>query len=108
MKDQIQKTDILVVYFFSKAETNLSSNAQLFEGMKAYRGEDGRIRLFRPDRNMARMLNTAARSSLPTFDPDQMIECIKRLIQVDRDWVPNSTTSSLYIRPTFIGTEVSS
>jgi branched-chain amino acid aminotransferase len=76
--------------------------------MKAYRGEDGLIRMFRPDRNMARMLNTAARSSLPTFDADEMIECLKRLIQIDRDWVPYSTTSSLYIRPTFIGTEVRS
>jgi len=80
---------------------------ELFEGMKAYRGEDGRIRMFRPDRNMARMLNTAARSSLPTFDADEMIQCLKRLIQIDRDWVPYSTTSSLYIRPTFIGTEPS-
>ena len=74
--------------------------------MKAYRGEDGRLRLFRPDRNMARMLKTASRSSLPTFDPEEMIKCIKRLIQIDRDWIPNSTSSSLYIRPTFIATEV--
>lgn len=80
---------------------------QLFEGMKAYRGEDGRLRLFRPDRNMARMLSTAKRSSLPSFDSNQMIECIKKLIQVDREWIPHSTTSSLYIRPTFIGTDVS-
>jgi branched-chain amino acid aminotransferase len=75
--------------------------------MKAYRGEDGRLRLFRPDRNMARMLNIAKRSSLPTFDANEMIQCIKRLIQIDRDWIPHSTTSSLYIRPTLIGTDVS-
>ena len=75
--------------------------------MKAYRGEDGRLRLFRPDRNMARMLNTAKRSSLPTFDASEMIKCIKRLIQIDKEWIPHSTTSSLYIRPTFIATDVS-
>ena len=75
--------------------------------MKAYRGEDGRLRLFRPDRNMARMLKTASRSALPTFDAEEMIKCLKRLIQIDRDWIPNSTTSSLYIRPTFIATDVS-
>ena len=74
--------------------------------MKAYRGEDGRLRMFRPDRNMARMLNTAARSSLPTFDGDEMIKCIKRLIQIERDWIPRSTSSSLYLRPTFIATDV--
>ena len=76
--------------------------------MKAYRGEDGRLRLFRPDRNMARMLNTSKRASLPTFDGEEMIKCIKRLIQIDKDWIPNSTSSSLYIRPTLIGTDVSS
>ena len=74
--------------------------------MKAYRGEDGRLRLFRPDRNMARMLKTAARSSLPTFEAEEMIKCLKRLIQIDKDWIPKSTSSSLYIRPTFIATDV--
>nr|CAG4641653.1 EOG090X051P [Eurycercus lamellatus] len=82
---------------------------ELFEGMKAYRGEDGRLRLFRPDRNMERMLNTSLRASLPGFDTQEMIKCIKRLVQVDRDWIPHSTTSpaSLYIRPTFIATDPS-
>lgn len=75
--------------------------------MKAYRGEDGCLRLFRPDKNMARMLSTAKRSSLPTFDAEEMIKCVKRLIQIDKEWVPYSTTSSLYIRPTFIATDVS-
>nr|CAG4636133.1 EOG090X051P [Eubosmina coregoni]SVE69767.1 EOG090X051P [Eubosmina coregoni] len=80
---------------------------ELFEGMKAYRGDDGRLRLFRPDRNMIRMLNTAKRVSLPEFDMEEMIKCIKRLIQIDRDWIPHSNTSSLYIRPTFIATDPS-
>nr|CAG4649289.1 EOG090X051P [Scapholeberis mucronata]SVE93585.1 EOG090X051P [Scapholeberis mucronata] len=80
---------------------------ELFEGMKAYRGEDGRLRFFRPDRNMARMLSTAKRSSLPSFDANEMIECMKRLIQVEREWIPHSTTSSLYMRPTFIATDPS-
>lgn len=80
---------------------------ELFEGMKAYRGDDGRLRLFRPDRNMIRMLNTARRVSLPEFDMEEMIKCIKRLIQIDKEWVPHSNTSSLYIRPTFIATDPS-
>ncbi|CAF0999704.1 unnamed protein product [Adineta steineri] len=79
--------------------------AELFEGMKAYRGYDGKIRLFRPDLNMKRMLNTAERSVLPTFDGNELLECIKKLVQVDADWVPRSKSSTLYIRPTLIGTE---
>lgn len=75
--------------------------------MKAYRGEDGHLRMFRPDRNMARMIATSKRSSLPSFDADEMIKCMKRLIQIDRSWIPHSSTSSLYIRPTFIATDVS-
>jgi len=78
---------------------------EIFEGMKAYRGDDGKIRLFRPDLNMKRMLTSAERSVLPTFDGNELLECIKKLIQVDADWVPKSKSSTLYIRPTLIGTE---
>ena len=51
---------------------------ELYEGMKAYRGVDDRIRLFRPDLNMRRMNMTAERSCLPTFDSLQFLQCIKR------------------------------
>ncbi|CAD5122078.1 unnamed protein product [Dimorphilus gyrociliatus] len=78
---------------------------ELFEGLKAYRGEDNIIRLFRPDKNMARMKATAVRSHLPDFEGQELIECIKRLISVDKEWVPHSTSSTLYIRPTLMGTD---
>lgn len=80
---------------------------QLFEGLKAYRGVDDKIRLFRPDLNMERMNLSAERSGLPTFDAGELIKCISRFIQIDQEWVPHSETSTLYIRPTLIGTEVS-
>lgn len=80
---------------------------ELFEGMKAYRGNDSQIRLFRPDLNMKRMLSTAARSCLPTFDGAELTELLRKLVSIDKEWVPYSTTSTLYIRPTFIGTEPS-
>uniref|UniRef100_A0A8C5MCT2 Branched-chain-amino-acid aminotransferase n=1 Tax=Leptobrachium leishanense TaxID=445787 RepID=A0A8C5MCT2_9ANUR len=80
---------------------------ELFEGLKAYRGEDGKIRLFRPKLNMERMLRSTIRMCLPTFDPDELLQCILKLVDVDQDWVPNSTSASLYIRPAFIGTEKS-
>ena len=74
--------------------------------MKAFRGVDDEIRLFRPDMNMARMNRTAARSSLPTFDGEELISLLKKLVSVDQEWVPHTESSSLYIRPTLIGTEV--
>ncbi|KAK9498216.1 hypothetical protein O3M35_004080 [Rhynocoris fuscipes] len=78
---------------------------ELFEGMKAYRGRDGRIRIFRPDLNMARMNQSALRSGLPQFDAQELIRCLCRLISIDQEWVPHSEAASLYIRPTLIGTE---
>lgn len=80
---------------------------QLFEGMKAYRGVDGRIRIFRPNMNMNRMNMSAKRSGLPTFDGDDFIKCISRLVSIDQEWVPHTEQASLYIRPTLIGIDVS-
>lgn len=78
---------------------------ELFEGMKAFRGVDGKIRLFRPEMNMARMNASAQRSGLPTFEPEEFIKCISRLVSIDQEWVPHTESASLYIRPTLIGIE---
>ncbi|XP_050732142.1 branched-chain-amino-acid aminotransferase, cytosolic-like [Eriocheir sinensis] len=83
----------------------LHYSVELFEGMKAFRGVDDEIRLFRPGMNMARMNRTAARSALPTFDSEELITLLKKLVNVDQEWVPHTESSSLYIRPTLIGTE---
>ena len=76
---------------------------ELFEGMKAFRGVDGKIRLFRPEQNMSRMTMGAKRACLPIFDEEEFLQCICNLVQIDQDWVPNFPSSSLYIRPTMIG-----
>ncbi|KAM4704079.1 branched-chain-amino-acid aminotransferase, cytosolic-like [Rhinophrynus dorsalis] len=89
------------------ASSALHYSVELFEGMKAYRGVDNHIRLFRPMLNMERMHRTALRACLPSFDKAELLECIRKLIEIDQDWVPRSTSASLYIRPTFIGTEPS-
>merc|ERR1712008_396836 len=70
-----------------------------------YRGIDNEIRMFRPMHNMARMLVSARRSCLPEFDPHELSQCIRKLVQIDQEWVPHSVSSSLYIRPTMIGIE---
>ncbi|XP_073999713.1 branched chain amino acid transaminase isoform X2 [Rhodnius prolixus] len=78
---------------------------ELFEGMKAYRGEDEKIRIFRPHLNMIRMNQSADRCGLPLFDSDELIKCMCRLISIDQEWVPHSEAAALYIRPTMIATE---
>ncbi|GAA5918489.1 hypothetical protein JCM1841_003261 [Sporobolomyces salmonicolor] len=79
----------------------------LFEGMKAYKGKDGKTRLYRPELNMARMNRGAARMAFPTFEGEVLIELIKKLLEVDERWVPTDPGCSLYIRPTMIGTRAS-
>ena len=77
----------------------------LFEGLKAFRGRDGRIRLFRPDKHVARLNRTAERMCIPPLDPDLVLKSWTTLIDVDRDWVPSSVGTSAYIRPTIIASE---
>jgi branched-chain amino acid aminotransferase len=79
---------------------------ECFEGMKAYRGHDGKLRLFRPERNCARMLKSATRIALPGFDPKELQKLIERFIAVDAPrWLPETEKGNfLYLRPTMIGT----
>ncbi|XP_044012781.1 branched-chain-amino-acid aminotransferase [Aphidius gifuensis] len=88
---------------FHPAAKVLHYAVEAFEGMKAYRGVDGKIRLFRPELNMERMNMSARRMGLPTFNSNELIKCFSRLISIDQEWVPHSESSSLYIRPTIIG-----
>ncbi|KAJ3577213.1 hypothetical protein NPX13_g3359 [Xylaria arbuscula] len=80
---------------------------QCFEGMKAYRGYDGRLRLFRPDRNASRFQMSTERISLPTAEPDELLKLIHVLISIDGPkWLPKSRSGSfMYLRPTMIGTQ---
>ncbi|KAH8120250.1 branched-chain amino acid aminotransferase II [Phellopilus nigrolimitatus] len=77
----------------------------LFEGMKAYRDENGKVTMFRPDMNMKRMLTSAQRIALPAFNGNALLELIKELIRMDKNWIPQEPGYSLYVRPTFIGTQ---
>jgi branched-chain amino acid aminotransferase len=77
----------------------------VFEGLKAYRGKDGSIYLFRPYENIKRMNASAERLCMPTVDPDVFFEGIKKLVVLEKDWIPRGVGTSLYIRPTMIATE---
>ncbi|KAG6850327.1 hypothetical protein H0H93_014902 [Arthromyces matolae] len=92
-------------FALSPSSTVLHYAQTIFEGMKAYRQEDGKVTLFRPDMNMKRMNNSAQRIALPTFNGDALLELIKELIRIDKHWVPKEPGHSLYIRPTLIGTQ---
>ena len=77
---------------------------EIFEGMKAYRTADGKIQLFRPDCNANRFNDSADRLGMPPIPPEDFVQAVKALVDVDRDWVPHSDGASLYIRPFMIGT----
>lgn len=78
---------------------------EVFEGLKAYRTEDGRILLFRPDRNIARLNSSNERLCIPAIDEAFAVEAIKKLVSVDQDWIPTAEGTSLYIRPFIFATE---
>ncbi|HCC34633.1 MAG TPA: branched chain amino acid aminotransferase [Ruminococcaceae bacterium] len=72
---------------------------EVFEGMKAYKAKDGRILLFRPEKNMQRLNSSNDRLCIPFIDEDFGVEAVKALVEIDRDWIPTSEGTSLYIRP---------
>ncbi len=77
----------------------------IFEGMKAYRGEDNQIFLFRPKDNLERMNSSAVRVCMPRIPVEKVLKGLKALLYLDRDWVPCVPGATLYIRPTMIATE---
>ncbi|KAI0021792.1 branched-chain amino acid aminotransferase [Xylariomycetidae sp. FL0641] len=78
---------------------------ECFEGMKAYKDAAGRVRLFRPDRNMERFNRSAARIALPTFSPTALTALVARFARLEERFIPDARGYSLYLRPTLIGTQ---
>ena len=78
---------------------------EMFEGLKAYKGEDGSVYLFRPDMNAKRANNSNKRLVIPELPEEDFVEAIKAVVDVDRDWIPTDPGTSLYIRPFIIATD---
>ena len=78
---------------------------EIFEGMKAYRDAEGKVRLFRPEENFKRMNNSCQRMSIPQIDVDFCVEAVKQLVTLEKDWVPTAPNTSLYIRPFIFATD---
>ena len=89
----------------SPASVVLHYGQEIFEGMKAYHTPSGKAVLFRPDKNMERLNLSAERLCLPVIDEDFAVEAIKKLVEVDEDWIPEGENTSLYIRPFMIGVD---
>ena len=77
----------------------------IFEGMKAFRMEEGAINIFRPYKHYERMALSSERLCMPVISQEIFIEGLRRLVELDRAWVPGAEGSALYIRPFMIATE---
>lgn len=89
----------------SPAAMCLHYGQEIFEGLKAYRTADGTVQLFRPEENFKRMNNSAKRMVIPEIDEEFMLKALKKLISIEKDWVPHTEGASLYIRPFIISTD---
>lgn len=89
----------------SPATIALHYGAEIFEGMKAFRRNDGKVQLFRPEINMQRLNDSAERLALPTIDLDDSLEYLMEFIRHEERFVPSKEGASLYIRPLMIGVD---
>jgi branched-chain amino acid aminotransferase len=80
---------------------------ETFEGMKAYRHDDGSIWTFRPEKNAERMVRSSRRLAFPVLEPEDFVQAVDALVDVDQRWVPDAAgEKSLYLRPFMIASEV--
>ena len=78
---------------------------EIFEGLKAYKRDDGGVNLFRPDANARRFWNSAQRMAMAPLPEHVFIEAVEQVVRIDRRWIPGGE-GSLYMRPFMIATEV--
>ena len=77
----------------------------VFEGLKAFRTDSGDVQLFRPKDNFKRMNNSSRLICIPEIDETFALDALKQLLVIEKDWVPITPGTSLYIRPTIIATD---
>jgi len=87
------------------ANSALHYGQAVFEGLKAYRGVDGRIRIFRADMNAERLLASCDRLCIPRIDPPSFTAAVSRLVALDHAWVPRRRGEALYVRPIIFSDE---
>lgn len=90
---------------FSPSLAALHYGQAIFEGIKAYKNEEGEAFIFRPQANFERFNISAERMAMPKITEEIFIEGMRRLIDLDRDWIPQAADHSLYIRPVMFATD---
>jgi branched-chain amino acid aminotransferase len=90
---------------FLPSLTALHYGQSIFEGIKAFRTEDGTINIFRPDKHHERLNKSCRRLCIPEIDRDIFLEALNTLVTIDREWVPVKKGNALYIRPLAFGTD---
>ncbi len=89
----------------SPAAMCLHYGQTVFEGLKAYRTADNKIQLFRPDENFKRLNVSNQRLVIPPLDENLAMECLMELLRIEKDWVPHTEGTALYIRPYIFATD---
>jgi len=77
----------------------------IFEGLKAFKTEAGEAVMFRPEKHIQRLNNSARRICIPEVDPQFLLHALNELIYIEKDWIPTKKGESMYIRPFVFGTE---
>lgn len=90
---------------FSPAISALHYGQSFFEGIKAYKHADGRVSIFRPDKNAERFNLSAQRLCMPELPVEIFLQSLSALVDIDRDWVPGKENHTLYIRPFMFATD---
>lgn len=92
-------------FSLNPATTFIHYGQAIFEGVKAYRNPQGEVTVFRPHDNLKRFNRSAARMAMPNVPEELFIDGMLQLVDLDKDWVPSSEGSSLYIRPFMFATD---
>ncbi len=92
-------------FMIHPASTVLHYGSEIFEGLKAYRREDGKVQMFRPIENIRRMNSSAERLCLPQIDEDVAMEILQTFVKCEEEWTPSAPGTSLYLRPFMFGND---
>ncbi|MFO0361817.1 MAG: branched-chain amino acid aminotransferase [Flavobacteriales bacterium] len=90
---------------FSPAISALHYGQAIFEGLKAFRNDQGEVYVFRPDMNAKRLNHSARRMCMPELPEATFLEALNTLLELDKEWVPSAPGSALYIRPHMFATD---
>ncbi len=99
------RVDPFAAFSLDPAAAVLHYGQAIFEGLKAFRGEDGKVRFFRLRDHAERFARSAELLCMPKVDTALFMDGVRKVVEVDADWIPTSAGASLYLRPTMIATE---